>query len=436
MKPNFVILFADQQRWDSLGCNGNEFVSTPNLDRMAQEGANFINSFTCWPVCTPARATMWTGVYPHQHRVRYNVYNVGNVLKEMSREKHTLFDILRENGYTTAHFGKWHLGDEDPGVFDVWEGFNSMGGHWEDGKLYGEYKPDAQTNQMIAFMQHQKATGKPFIAVNGYYPPHDPYTAPKRFMDMYRGRGIPHPGYYAAVSALDENVGRVTAALDELGISDNTVVIYLSDHGDTFNYREDATHKFICNEESIKVPFLVKCPKTVSPGTTITQMIGLQDFMPSILDWAELEVPEYLHGKSFLPILVGKDVAWRKSFYVENITRLHDIEQRCIRTGKWKLILSRYPHLVNAYRSTNELYNLENDPEEELNVYDTPRKDNHDQFRHFPVYTRVIETLALELQDCALEIKDDIGIELAEQTLLEMSKRRQGRNIPKKPAPV
>ena len=127
MKPNFVILFSDQQRWDSLGCNGNEFVSTPHLDKMAQEGANFKNSYTCWPVCTPVRATMWTGVYPHRHRIRYNVYNVDNVLKEMSRENHTLFEILRENDYTTAYFGKWHSGDEDPGMFDVWEGLNSMG---------------------------------------------------------------------------------------------------------------------------------------------------------------------------------------------------------------------------------------------------------------------------------------------------------------------
>lgn len=436
MKPNFVILFSDQQRWDSLGCNGNEFVSTPHLNKMAREGANFKNSFTCWPVCTPVRATMWTGFYPHRHRVRYNVYNVDNVLKEMSRENRTLFEILRENDYTTAYFGKWHLGDEDPGMFDVWEGFNSMGGHWENGELNGNYKADIQTDRMIEFMKGHQGSGKPFIAVNGFYPPHDPYTAPKKFLDMYRGRGIPNPGYYAAVSALDENVGRVMAALDDMGISDNTVVIYLSDHGDTFNYREDATHKFVCHDESIRVPFLVKYPKTVDAGTDIFQMIGLHDLMPSILDWAGVKPPEKIHGESFVPILEGKEISWRNSFYVQNITRFNDIEQRCIRTEKWKLILSKYPHLVNAYGSKNELYDLENDPEEELNIYETPRKDKHDLYDHFPPYTEVIEALATELKAYAETIEDDFGIEVAEHTLLEMVKRKQGRTTPKKAAPV
>ena len=436
MKPNFVILFSDQQRWDSLGCNGNEFVSTPNLDKMAQEGANFKNSFTCWPVCTPVRATMWTGFYPHRHRVRYNVYNVDNVMRELSREKETLFDILKDNNYTTAYFGKWHLGDEDPGMFDVWDGFNSVGGHWMDGKLHGDYKPDVQTDRMIEFMKSQQNSGKPFIAVNGYYPPHTPYTAPKKHMEMYRGRGIPHPGYYAAVSALDDNVGRTIAALDELGILDNTVVIYLSDHGDTFNYREDASNKFVCHDESIRVPFLVRFPKTVPAGTHVTQMIGLQDLMPSILEWADVEPPKNLHGKSFVPILEGKEIPWRNAFYVQTITRYNYIEQRCIRTDKWKLILSRYPHIVNDYQATNELYDLENDPEEELNVYDTPREDKHNQFGHFPPYTNIIETLATELKIYALEIDDDFGIELAEHALLEMAKRGETRTTQKAIAPV
>ena len=436
MKPNFVILFSDQQRWDSLGCNGNKFVSTPHLDKMAQEGANFKNSYTCWPVCTPVRATMWTGFYPHRHRVRYNVYNVDDVIKEMSREKNTLFDILREHDYATAYFGKWHLGEEAPGIFDVWDGFNSVGGHWEDGKHYGDYKPDVQTDKMIGFMKDQQESGKPFIVVNGFYPPHNPYTAHKKYMDMYRGCGIPNPGYYAAVSAIDESVGKTMTALDDMGILDNTVVIYLSDHGDTFNYREDASHKFVCHEDSIKVPFLVRYPKTVTPGKEIHQMIGLQDLMPSILEWAGFEAPDNLHGESFVPILAGKEIPWRKSFYVQTITRYNYIEQRCIRTDKWKLILNRFSHIVNAYNSNNELYDLENDPEEELNVYDTPREDKQDEYRHFPPYTDVIETLATELKDYAVSIGDDFGIELADYALLEMAKRKEGKTKPKKIAPV
>ena len=121
-KPNIILLMTDQQRWDSLGCNGNKFVSTPNLNRLAAEGANCSNSFTPWPVCTPARATMWTGVYPHQHQVIYNTYNMDNLLKETAHEQRTVFESMQEAGYTTAYFGKWHLGEIDLGMFDVWGG--------------------------------------------------------------------------------------------------------------------------------------------------------------------------------------------------------------------------------------------------------------------------------------------------------------------------
>ena len=177
-RPNIILLMTDQQRWDSLGCNGNRFVSTPNVDRLAAGGANCANSFTPWPVCTPARATMWTGVYPHQHQVIYNAYKMDNVLKETSHEQRTVFELLRESGYTTAYFGKWHLGETDPGMFDVWKGFNSSGGHWVDDVQDGVYKPDRQTDEMIAFIKEQAGRDKPFFAVNGFYPPHDPYTAP------------------------------------------------------------------------------------------------------------------------------------------------------------------------------------------------------------------------------------------------------------------
>ena len=216
-KPNILLLMSDQQRWDSLGCNGNTFVSSPHIDRLAAEGVRCENSFTPWPVCTPARATMWTGVYPHQHKLKFNSYRMSNLFEDVSYERRTVFDALKEDDYTTAYFGKWHLGDDVPPMFDVWEGFNSLGGHWVDGRKDGVYKPDLQTNQLIKFLEKQANADKPFIAVNGFYPPHDPYTAPKRFYERYRGRGIPFAGYYAAVSALDHNVGRTMEALDRLG---------------------------------------------------------------------------------------------------------------------------------------------------------------------------------------------------------------------------
>ena len=110
-------------------------------------------------------------------------------------------------------------------MFDVWDGFNSFGGHWENGEKDTVYKPDTQTDNLITFMKTHAGGEKPLIAVNGYYPPHDPYTVPERFYEPYRGKGAPFAGYYEAVSAVDEAVGRLVDAVDELGIAENTIII-------------------------------------------------------------------------------------------------------------------------------------------------------------------------------------------------------------------
>ena len=423
-RPNVILLMTDQQRWDSLGCNGNKFVSTPNVDRLAAGGANCTNSFTPWPVCTPARATMWTGVYPHQHQVIYNTYDMDNLLKETSHEQRTLFESMQAGGYTTAYFGKWHLGEKDPGLFDLWMGFNSMGGHWVDNKKDGIYKPDQQTDQMIEFIREQAGSDKPFFAVNGYYPPHDPYTAPQEFYEPYRGKGVPYAGYYAAVSAIDHNVGRLVAALEELGLTENTIVVFYSDHGDMFSYR-GADHKFTCHEDSIKVPMIISWPGTIEAGVSIEQFVGLEDLMPTILDWAGLEIPDYLHGSSMTPLLAGESVPWRDAYYTENITRYPFIDQRSIRTENWKLILTRPVTGLLGYMGDHELYDLANDPEEELNLYNTPREDGHNRYLYFPPYTEIIGELAQILKRRALGIDDVLGSDLADLCLLEMEKRRE-----------
>src|SRR5690606_41174518 len=120
-----------------------------------------------YPVCTPARATMWTGVFPHQHGVTMNVYEISDALAEFSHEKRTLFESMQAAGYTTAYFGKWHLGEDQPAYMDVWEGWNSGVTHWVDGEIDGVYRPDLQTDQLIEFMRGQVNAGKPFLAVNG-----------------------------------------------------------------------------------------------------------------------------------------------------------------------------------------------------------------------------------------------------------------------------
>ncbi len=406
-RPNIVLVLSDQQRSDSLASYGNRFTATPGTDAMAVAGKSFDAAFTPWPVCTPARATMWTGCYPHRHKLIDNLYGVDNAFASHSAVKQTVFDHLREAGYLTAHFGKWHLGEIQPPFFDVWEeSFNSRKGHWMDGLLDGEYRPDRQTDAAVAFLKDRKGQSQPFAMVLSFYPPHDPYSAPERFYEPYRGKGVPFAGYYAAVSALDENLARIRAALKDTGQADNTVVIYFSDHGDTFFYRREGEHKFVCHDDAIRIPFIVEGPG-IKPSTRSDAPIGLQDLAPTMLDLAGAGIPDGMHGRSLKPLLLDQDSrGWRDDYFVQNITHVSKIEQRAIRTTEWKLIASE--------NGEHELYNLRADPEEELNVYLTPREDGgFERFKHYPDYAAVIAELLERMKRWAGEIDDKRGLELA-----------------------
>ncbi len=423
-RPNIILVCADQQRMDSLACYGNRFVSSPGTDAMAAAGIVFDHAFTPWPVCTPARGTMWTGVYPHAHRVIDNVYGIDNAFESHSAIKKTVFDHLQANGYLTAHFGKWHLGEAQPPFFDVWEEcFNSRVGHWIDGKLDGEYRPDRATDASIAFLERRKSDDKPFVMVQSYYPPHDPYSAPKRYYEPYRGRGVPFAGYYAAVSALDANLARIRSAVERTGLKDNTFVIYYSDHGDTFWYRREGEHKFVCHDDAIRIPFLVEGPG-ISPDSRSAAPIGLQDLAPTLLDLAGADIPDGLHGRSIAPLLAGHmPDDWRDDYYVENITHISKIEQRSVRTANWKLIASA--------NGAHELYDLDADPEEELDVFVTPRPDGEFQrYKHYPDYAPLISELAQRMRRHAEAIDDARGLELAAMVETEIAPRLAAPNGP------
>lgn len=405
-KPNIVIVMTDQQRMDSLACYGNCFTQTPETSEMASQGMCFDTALTPWPVCTPARATAWTGTYPSRHRVIDNLYGVDNAFASHSEIPLTVFDRLRSAGYTTAHFGKWHLGEAHPPFFDHWEeSFNSRRGHWIDGKLDGEYRPDRATDAAIRWLASRSGQDSPCAMVLSYYPPHDPYSAPLRFYEPYRGRGVPFAGYYAAVSALDHNLGRVRGAIRDAGLRDNTVVIYFSDHGDTFWYRREGEHKFVCTDDSLRIPMIVEGPG-IAPGARCGAAVGIQDLAPTLLELADQPVPSEIQGRSLVPLLHGQTPPdWRSGFYVQNITHISGLHQRAWRNSEWKLIVSD--------NGAHELYNLTLDPEEELNVFVTPRDDGgFERFTHYPDFAPTIDQLAGDMLAEAERLGDEEGVAL------------------------
>jgi len=366
---------------------------------------------------------MWTGVYPHAHGVVDNVYGIDDAIASHSKVKTTVIDMVHRAGYRTAHFGKWHLGEGKPQGFDVWESsFNSRQGHWIDGLQDGTYRPDQQTDACLAFLRAQTDPDQPFLMVQSYYPPHDPYTAPKHFYDPYRGKGIPFAGYYAAVTALDACTGRILDTLEQTHLKKRTIVLYFTDHGDTFLYRREGEHKFVCFDDAIRIPLLASGPG-VTEGAVRTEPVGLQDLVPTILDYAGVPASTTLHGASLRPLLEGRSVPWRDEYYVQNITHVSAMSSAVSATERWKLIAS--------VRGDPQFFDLQADPEEELDVYLTPRPDpGFERYKHISDHALAIDAMAQRMLREAQRMGDELGAVLANRVRDDIAPRLSGAALP------
>lgn len=358
-RPNIVVFFTDQQRWDTVGAQGNPLGLTPNFDRLAAEGTHFANAFTCQPVCGPARSCLQTG----QYATTTGCYRNGIALSDHAK---TMAHYLGEAGYQTGYIGKWHLADSDPvapsqqGGYQYWlaanaleftsdayrtEVFNQQG---ESVFLPG-YRVDALTDAAIRFIDDSNRREHPFFLFLSFLEPHhqnhrDDYPAPDGYADRY-GRGwIPPdldtlggsarahlPGYLGMVKRLDEALGRVLDALKSLGISDNTIVLFTSDHGNHFKTRNDE-YKRSCHDGSVHVPMAASGWK-FKGGGRVQELVSLVDIAPTLLEAAGLPVPDTMQGQSWLPLVERKPCEWRKEVFIQ----ISESQiGRSIRTHRWK----------------------------------------------------------------------------------------------------
>ena len=439
-RPNILFIMSDQQRPDSLGCYGNCFVDSPNIDALAAGGMVFDNAFSVFPLCTPARATMWTGLYPSTNNITDCGFSIDDAFA-WGEHPTTIFSRLKSAGYQIGYFGKWHLGSAQAHGVDTWSAFNSAGGHWVDGRQpfqNGTYLPDVQTEQMINHLDSIKDDDAPFFMVQSYYPPHEPYTTQKRYMDMYRGRGIFRPGYYAAVTALDDCVGRLLNALDKHKLSRDTVVIYTSDHGEHFNYR--AKHnKTTGHDDSIRIPLIVNWRGHIDSGLRSDEPTGQQDLVPTLLELSGTAHAEFTHGESLVPSLFKRGRVERTQFYVQNVEDFRTMddwyrltnEQVYLPTGRnyrsengeWdrqRALWTPEHKLVLSDEGRHLLYDLVDDPEEELNFFGAPKFDYYNQYQHYPDPTELTRRLTERLRAEALALKDSFGIMLADRVLGEL----------------
>jgi len=327
-KPNMIFVFADQLRASSIGFVGEEDVITPNFDRFAGENAHFSTAVSVFPVCTPYRGSLLTGRTPT---------STGLVLNDLtlSTDETSIAHACKDAGYDTAYIGKWHLNGPDrkawipPGPkrqgFDYWvvANFDHNYDHsvyfedTDEPKVWEGYDAEAQTTRTIEYLSSRDNT-KPVCLFLSWGPPHHPYrTVAQKYLDMYdpqKINGRPNcpdvsreelQGYYAQTTFLDDQFGRLVQAMDDLGIADNTILVFSSDHGDMHG-SQGVYKKQWPWDECIKVPFLMRYPKVIKPGTVFKFPISVIDVMPTLLGLAGIGIPDTVEGVDLSPFIRGE----------------------------------------------------------------------------------------------------------------------------------
>lgn len=393
-RPNVVVFFTDQQRWDSAGVHGNPLGLMPNFDRMAQDGTHVAQGFTPQPVCGPARSCLQTGLYATTTGCFRN-----NI--PLPDDATTLAHSFRGAGYTTGYIGKWHLGASKPspgsvpesrrGGYEYWLGANAPEriSDTYDAVLYDNenrrvklpgYRVDAQTDAAIRYIDANQE--RPFFLFLSYLEPHhqnplDDYPPPDGYRERYTGRWMPPDlaalggsahqhlaGYWGMVKRVDEAFGRLLDALKSLDLLDRTIVLFTSDHGCHFGTRGQG-QKQTCHDASIRVPMAFQGPG-FGGGGRLQQPVSLLDVPPTLLEAAGLPVPAGLQGRSILPLVRGETAEWPQELFVQ-ISGAQ--VERCVRTRRWKYSVvaldrdGRKEAGADRYTETY-LYDLEADPYE------------------------------------------------------------------------
>lgn len=406
---NVVFILTDDHRYDAIGfLKAQTFIETPHLDKMAKNGAYLPNAFVTTALCSPSRASILTGLYAHNHRVVDNNNPVSDDLVFYAQ-------YLQNAGYSTAMIGKWHMGGQDDGPqrgFDHWVSFRGQGSYLPNrnglnvnGKNVPQkgYITDELTDYAIDWLKtHGRKS--PFMLYLSHKGVHENFTPAERHAGRFKDHifmppvtmkpgnhkdapmwvhnqrnswhGVEFPyhssldigAYYKryaeALLSVDESVGRVIEYLEETGLLENTLVIYMGDNGFAFG-EHGLIDKRTAYEASMRVPMLAYAPSIIKPGTVVQEVVANIDIAPTVLAAAGLERPGYMDGESFLPFLKGEKREWRKGLLYEYYWERnfpHTPTVHALRGDRYK-----YIHYHGIW-DTDELYDLQEDPMETTNL--------------------------------------------------------------------
>lgn len=366
-RPNILVFFTDQQRWDTCGCYGQKLPVTPNLDRMAEEGVRFEYAFTCQPVCGPARACLQTGKWATE---------VGCFRNDIAlpTNERTVAHWVQEAGYEVAYIGKWHLAstgearnfrrravppERRGGYLDYWLAsdvleFTSHGydGHMFDGngnrRDWCGYRVDAVTDFALEYLR-TRSDARPFFLFLSYIEPHhqndhNRYEGPRGSKERWSQYDVPgdlvgtegdwrenYPDYLGCCWSLDWNLGRIREELASLGIAESTLIFYTSDHGSHFRTRNDE-YKRSCHDSSLRVP-MVACGPGFRGGRVIDELVSLIDVPPTLLMAAGIQPPSTMRGRTLQGLVEGSATDWPQEVFAQ----ISESQVgRCLRTRRWK----------------------------------------------------------------------------------------------------
>ncbi len=423
-KPNFLFVMVDDMAPDAFFHNRFNFLKTPNIDRLAKEGAVFENMFVTTALCSPSRASILTGTYSHIHGVRYNE------IQDPEPDLEQFPQALQKVGYKTAMIGKWHMArhaDPRPG-FDYWLSFKGQGVYNdpelnENGTVLKEtgYITDILTDKTVDFLSENK--NNPFCVLLWHKACHAPFTPAERHKNAFLDAQIEEPASWSldfseaplwmrrekvygphlkkwiasegkpvpdrlpvkawnppapwmdmlrCLLAVDDSLGRVMDLLDDQGRLDNTVIIFMADNG-WFYGEHRRGDKRLAYEESIRVPFAMRYPPKLKPGRRIEGMVANIDIGPTLLDLAGATIPKTMQGESFVPVMEGKADGRTAPFFYEYFQEKYAPgipTILSIRTPEWKYI--HFPYEDAAAGNFDELYRLGKDPNEMHNLIHSP----------------------------------------------------------------
>ncbi|MBW1963524.1 MAG: sulfatase, partial [Deltaproteobacteria bacterium] len=421
-KPNFIFFLVDDMGYSDVGCFGSDYYETPNIDRLAEEGMKFTTAYASCMVCSPTRASLLTGKYPGRLHITHAIpilgykrikNGTGTPLKDadyvmnLPLEEVTIAEALKPAGYATISIGKWHVCN-DSAYYPEYQGFDkNIGGNhrgntgeyfypyygrwrmaeghpwieWNtlpDGEP-GEYLTDRLTDEALKFLDENKE--KPFFLYLSHSAVHTPIEAKDSLIRKYEEKpvdsikGHTKPAYAAMIESVDQSLGALQRKLDELGLTENTIIIFTSDNGGhgkwTSNYPWRG-NKGNFYEGGIRVPLIIKWPGVTEPGSVCNETVITNDFFPTMLEMAGLPLmPEqHLDGLSLLPLLKKEGNLGRETLYwhfPNYIGAGHPNRSKpvgVIRFREWKL----FEWFEDG---SLELYNLENDPRETTNLAET-----------------------------------------------------------------